>query len=107
MPAEQPTLLTIYGYSDDLLMLAVNGEERDEVPIDPTIGGSAYRITGADGGLRVTGHYLDGGVWSIGVAPLYEDAALPPWPLKIATHHNGYSTRLTLECPTGVQWEAL
>lgn len=93
-----PRILRFHGASDDLFECeaVIAGskpsharmlkDEPDEIGCE---GGAASVIIqqpsyepGSGAGLRVAGLYGDGGVWTIGVGPIDEGIAIPPWPCK-------------------------
>lgn len=96
-------MIQIYGHSDDLI--EIEGAVSDEY--------SAYEKIAI---LRIDDHYNKtsviiigeygkrAGVWTFSVEPVEEDIQLPP--IRIATHENGYSPLLTVECSVNVtaQW---
>jgi hypothetical protein len=104
------------GYSDDTFGEVLHA--RDDYdncasgkPID-------YLVTapGVPGGLVVTGQHgrdCAGDVsvsWQIGVAPYdpdHEDTPPPAWPMRFERSERGYSLRLVIEAPEGVEVRCL
>ena len=70
-----------------------------------------YRVTEKDsGGLNVVGQYAGRdwpdecpGCWLIGIQQVEEDVPIPEWPMRFETADNGYSPRLIIEAPEGVE----
>ena len=89
--------LKFWGASDDLFEItgSLSGEpaeidERDVVRVFDKQGN----------GLQVVANYIDPGVWAIGLAPLDEEQAMPPWPMTWRLEPSRqYSAELTLEAP--------
>lgn len=100
--------ITIYGTSDDLVEVEIQGEYGQEgVELDAYDRGQTICLTIPDEtGMRVYAEYsptdLGGGVWMIGVAQLGEDKPIPDWPIRYLTAENGYSPALVIEAPESV-----
>lgn len=100
--------ITIYGASDDLVEIEIQGEEgRGRFEADAYDRGKTMILTIPDGtGMRVYAEYsptdLGGGVWMIGIAQLGEDQPIPDWPIRYLTAENGYSPTLVIETPKDV-----
>ncbi|TDN54951.1 hypothetical protein EC843_1011010 [Buttiauxella sp. JUb87] len=87
--------LRFYGASDDLF--ECEGAIREEIGCFNDAG--KYHLKSSEGELLVVGQYLDTGLWSVGLSPVGEGAAVPPWPTSYSIYEHGYSTLLTLQVP--------
>lgn len=102
-------MITIYGYSDDLV--EVQGcEGADE--FSPGSGDRWQADLVGPGGteqLRVHCWYDDDGCWQVGVGQTIEDVQLPPWPITITQASRsdgispGYSALLSVDAPEGTR----
>lgn len=95
------SLVTFYGYSDDLIEIDGPIEGCGEHDIG---GNSAPQkrvsfgvFCGADA-LRVTPVYTIGGCWGFAVTQLEEADPFPDWEIKISRKHD-YSTKLEIKLP--------
>lgn len=102
--------VAIYGSSDDLITVEVDGEPVEEVCTNAADGHFGAVLVGTEErGVLLSARYADdplGGSWSVGLA--YSDggsdAGMPDgWSATIEPEH-GYSPRIVLACPNGTPW---
>lgn len=98
--------LYFFGISDDLFVYE-QAENGIGAEIDCYDSPAIFKVLDTTGnGLYVTGYYAPQGVnapvWTVGVAPLDEDVALPEWPLYFRLADNGYSPMLVIEATNDV-----
>jgi len=87
--------LRFYGASDDLF--ECEGAIREEIGCFDSVG--LYHLKSSEGELLVVAQYLESGLWSIGISPVDEGVAVPPWPCAYSIYEHGYSTLLTMQVP--------
>lgn len=91
--------VAIYGASDDLVEISVNGKD-DEIGCyssDKCPSVNATLLVASIGGARaVHVHCIYNGCWSFAVSQVEEDRSLPPWTFGIE-HGTTYSTKLTID----------
>jgi hypothetical protein len=99
--------LKFEGYSDDTFGEVAHF--RDDYDCCASGALIAYEVLFGDIGIIVTGQY--GGakwpkempaVWTVGIAPIKEDARLPDWPIQYCLGESGYSAALIIDAPDGV-----
>lgn len=100
-------MITIYGYSDDLV--EVEGcEGADEFNVRDRWQGDLVG-PGASEQMRVHCWFDDDGCWQVGVGQPIEDVQLPAWPIAITQQPHGregvpgYSARLSIDAPEGTR----
>ncbi len=105
-------MITIYGYSDDLVE-GEGCEGADEFSPDKNDRWQGD-LVGPDPTqqLRVHCWFDDDGCWQVGVGQPLEECQMPPWPLTITqrphtmqarTGQLGYSLQLNIDAPEGTR----
>lgn len=95
--------IRFYGASDDLF--ECEGALREEISCFDSVG--IYRLKSSEGEVLVVAHYLDSGLWSIGLSPVGEGVPVPSWPCSYSIYEHGYSTLLTLRVPDDTELASL
>lgn len=101
--------VAIYGSSDDLITVEVDGYPVEEVCTNAADGHFGAVLVGTEErGVLLSARYADdplGGSWSVGLAHVdEEDGGMPDGFAAIVGQENGYSPRLLLACPNGTPW---
>ena len=101
-------MITIYGYSDDLVEVEGLGTDLEFNVYDEHWQGDLVAPGGSVAeSMRVHCWYGDSGCWQVGVGQTDESAQLPPWPVTIAQKPHddpgspGYSALLSIDAPEG------
>jgi hypothetical protein len=95
--------VTFYGSSDDNFCYSDPLSQCDEIGCFCKLGCAIIKSPSTGEGLAVIGAYVLNGTWSMGVAQLDEDAALPQW--KIDFTWEGYTTMIHIDVPLDVTVE--
>jgi hypothetical protein len=95
-----PTMnrIEIYGASDDLIEIRIDGKDVDELNVyeDGPYMGSLRLVAKSDPESACLVHVIYDGCWSFAVGRTDEGKPLPTWAFSVEPEHD-YSTRLVID----------